>query len=140
MLANLADGQRPFAVILGCSDSRVPPELAFDAGYGNLFIIRVAGNVVPPRVVGSLQYACTHLRRQLAMVLGYERCGAVQPRSRRIFGLRRRAARAGADGRFAKSRVGGCDCSRNDLGACDSRQHVPSSSGVVLATLKEHSK
>jgi carbonic anhydrase len=78
LLAELVDGQRPFATILGCSDSRVPPELIFDANFGDLFIIRVAGNVVSPEVWGSLQYAATHLRTQLLMVLGHEGCGAVQ--------------------------------------------------------------
>jgi carbonic anhydrase len=77
-LAGLAQGQRPFATILGCSDSRVPPELLFDAGFGDLFIIRVAGNVISPEVVGSIQYAGTHLNTQLFMVLGHEGCGAVQ--------------------------------------------------------------
>jgi len=62
VLAELAKGQRPFATILGCSDSRVPPELVFDAGFGDLFIIRVAGHVVSPEVAGSLQYAGTHGR------------------------------------------------------------------------------
>ena len=78
VLADLAKGQRPFATILGCSDSRVPPELIFDAGFGDLFIIRVAGHVVSPEVAGSLQYAGTHLKTQLFMVLGHEGCGAVQ--------------------------------------------------------------
>jgi carbonic anhydrase len=77
VLADLAKGQRPFATILGCSDSRVPPELIFDAGFGDLFIIRLAGNVVLPGVEGSLQYASTHLGTQLFMVLGHEDCGAV---------------------------------------------------------------
>ncbi len=78
VLANLAKGQRPFATILGCSDSRVPPELLFDAAFGELFIIRVAGNVMSPSVAGSIQYASTHLGTQLFMVLGHEGCGAVQ--------------------------------------------------------------
>ncbi len=78
VLANLARGQRPFATILGCSDSRVPPELLFDAAFGELFIIRVAGNVMSPSVAGSIQYAGTHLGTQLFMVLGHEGCGAVQ--------------------------------------------------------------
>jgi carbonic anhydrase len=78
VLADLAKGQRPFATVLGCSDSRVPPELIFDAGFGHLFIIRVAGNVISPGVAGSLQYAATHLKTQLIMVLGHEGCGAVQ--------------------------------------------------------------
>ena len=78
ILADLIEGQHPFAVILGCSDSRVPPELIFDAKFGDLFVIRVAGNVVSPEVWGSLQYAGTYLKTQLVMVLGHEGCGAVQ--------------------------------------------------------------
>ena len=76
-LADLARGQRPFATILGCSDSRVPPELIFDANFGELFIVRVAGNVISPEVMGSLQYAGVHLRTPLFVVLGHEGCGAV---------------------------------------------------------------
>jgi carbonic anhydrase len=78
VLTDLAKGQRPFATILGCSDSRVPPELLFDTGFGDLFIIRVAGNVISPEVMGSLQYAGEHLKTHLFMVLGHEGCGAVQ--------------------------------------------------------------
>src|SRR5262245_13387394 len=77
-LADLATGQRPFATILGCSDSRVPPEWVFDAGLGELFVIRVAGNVFSPEIAGSLQYAGSHLHTPLFVVLGHERCGAVQ--------------------------------------------------------------
>ncbi|HET9361885.1 MAG TPA: carbonic anhydrase [Vicinamibacterales bacterium] len=77
ILADLAKGQQPWATILGCSDSRVPPELVFDAGFGELFIVRVAGNVVSPEVLGSLQYAAVHLRTPLFVVLGHEGCGAV---------------------------------------------------------------
>jgi carbonic anhydrase len=77
-LADLVKGQHPFATILGCSDSRVPPELIFDAKFGDLFVIRVAGNIVSPEIWGSLQYAGTHLKTQLFMVLGHEGCGAVQ--------------------------------------------------------------
>ena len=69
-LADLARGQRPFATILGCSDSRVPPEWIFDAGLGELFVIRVAGNVLSPEVAGSLQYANQHLQTPLFLVLG----------------------------------------------------------------------
>ena len=78
ILADLAKAQRPYATILGCSDSRVPPELVFDAGFGELFIVRVAGNVVSPEVMGTLQYAGVHLRTPLFVVLGHENCGAVQ--------------------------------------------------------------
>jgi carbonic anhydrase len=78
ILAALAKGQRPYATILGCSDSRVPPELVFDASFGELFIVRVAGNVVSPEIMGTLQYAGVHLRTPLFVVLGHEGCGAVQ--------------------------------------------------------------
>jgi carbonic anhydrase len=78
VLASLAKQQRPYATILGCSDSRVPPELVFDAGFGELFIVRVAGNVVLPAVAGTLQYAGVHLATPLFVVLGHERCGAVE--------------------------------------------------------------
>src|SRR5512134_408847 len=78
VLADLAKGQSPYATILGCSDSRVPPELVFDAGFGELFIVRVAGNVVSPEVLGSLQYAGVHLQTPLFVVLGHEGCGAVK--------------------------------------------------------------
>ncbi len=76
-LADLASGQQPYATILSCSDSRVPPELIFDAGFGELFIIRVAGNVMSPEVAGSLQYAKRHLQTPLFVVLGHSGCGAV---------------------------------------------------------------
>jgi carbonic anhydrase len=78
VLKELAKGQRPYATILGCSDSRVPVELLFDAGFGDLFVIRVAGNVISPEVMGSMQYAGTFLRTPLFVVLGHEGCGAVQ--------------------------------------------------------------
>jgi len=77
ILAELAKGQHPYATILSCSDSRVPPELIFDASFGELFIIRVAGNVLSPEIAGSLQYAWRHLRTPLFMVLGHTNCGAV---------------------------------------------------------------
>lgn len=77
ILADLAIGQSPYATILGCSDSRVPPELIFDAGFGELFIIRVAGNVISAEVMGTLQYAGVHLKTPLFVVLGHEGCGAV---------------------------------------------------------------
>jgi carbonic anhydrase len=76
-LADLARAQRPYATIVGCSDSRVPPELIFDAGLGELFIIRVAGNVISPEVMGSIQHAALHLETPLFVVLGHEGCGAV---------------------------------------------------------------
>jgi carbonic anhydrase len=78
VLAELAKGQRPYATIIGCSDSRVPPELVFDASFGELFVIRVAGNVIDPAVMGSIQYAALHLKTPLFVVMGHEGCGAVQ--------------------------------------------------------------
>jgi carbonic anhydrase len=78
VLADLAKGQAPYATILGCSDSRVPPELVFDAGFGELFIIRVAGNVLGPTIAGTLQYAGAHLHTPLFVVMGHEGCGAVK--------------------------------------------------------------
>jgi carbonic anhydrase len=78
ILARLAHGQAPYATILGCSDSRVPPELLFDAGLGELFVVRVAGNVYSPEVSGSLQYAGAHLNTCLFLVLGHAECGAVK--------------------------------------------------------------
>jgi carbonic anhydrase len=77
VLAELAKGQQPYATILGCSDSRVPPELVFDASFGELFVIRVAGNVLGPSILGTLQYAGAHLRTPLFIVMGHEGCGAV---------------------------------------------------------------
>lgn len=71
-------GQKPFAVILCCSDSRVPPELVFDQALGDIFIIRVAGNVVSPIVMGSIEYGVEHLHVPLLVILGHENCGAVK--------------------------------------------------------------
>lgn len=76
-LVSLAKGQRPFASLLGCADSRVPPEIIFDVGPGELFVIRVAGNVLSAEVAGSFQYAGLHLKTPLFVVMGHEHCGAV---------------------------------------------------------------
>lgn len=73
----LASGQEPFAVLLGCSDSRAPAEIVFDQGLGDLFVIRVAGNVVEPSQIGSVEYAATRLGTRLVVVLGHTGCGAV---------------------------------------------------------------
>ena len=75
--ADLVKAQRPYATILGCSDSRVPPEWVFDTGLGELFVIRVAGNTLAPEVAGSLQYAGSYLDTPLFVVLGHEGCGAI---------------------------------------------------------------
>ena len=76
-LADLAKNQRPYATVLGCSDSRVPPEWIFDTGLGELFVIRIAGNVLSPEIAGSLQYAGSYLETPLFVILGHEGCGAV---------------------------------------------------------------
>jgi carbonic anhydrase len=75
--AALVDGQEPFAIILGCSDSRVPAELVFDQGFGDLFVIRVAGNVVAPSQVGSVEFAAARFSTRLVVVMGHSQCGAV---------------------------------------------------------------
>ena len=75
--AEVAKGQHPYAIIVGCSDSRVPPEILFDEGLGDLFVIRSAGNVIDDIAIGSMEYAVEHLGVQLIMVLDHERCGAV---------------------------------------------------------------
>jgi len=73
----VALGQKPFAIVLTCSDSRLPPEIIFDKGLGEIFVVRVAGNVVAPHELGSIEYALEHLGANLIVVLGHERCGAV---------------------------------------------------------------
>jgi carbonic anhydrase len=75
--AALLDGQTPFAIVLGCSDSRVPAELVFDQGLGDLFVIRVAGNIVAPSQVGSVEFAATRFKTRLVVVLGHSQCGAI---------------------------------------------------------------
>ena len=75
--AELVDGQSPFAVIVACSDSRVPVELIFDQGLGDLFVIRVAGNIVAPSQIGSVEFAAANLGTKLVVVLGHSNCGVV---------------------------------------------------------------
>src|SRR5512134_115238 len=75
--AELATRQEPFAIVLGCSDSRVPAEIVFDQGLGDLFVIRVAGNIVAPSQVGSVEFAAEQFQTKLVVVLGHSRCGAV---------------------------------------------------------------
>lgn len=77
-LSVLVTGQKPFAIILGCSDSRVPVEIIFDQGLGDLFVIRVAGNIVAPSLVGSVEFAAEQFGTRLVVVLGHTHCGAVQ--------------------------------------------------------------
>lgn len=73
----LISGQEPFAIVLGCSDSRVPAELVFDQGFGDLFVIRVAGNIVAPSQVGSVEFAAARYGTRLVVVMGHSQCGAV---------------------------------------------------------------
>lgn len=73
----LAAGQEPFAIILGCSDSRVPAEIVFDQGLGDLFVIRVAGNIVAPSQIGSVEFAAARYGTRLVVVLGHTQCGAI---------------------------------------------------------------
>ncbi|HEX3532685.1 MAG TPA: carbonic anhydrase [Gemmatimonadaceae bacterium] len=75
--AELASGQQPFAIILGCSDSRVPAEIVFDQGLGDLFVIRVAGNIVAPSQVGSVEFSAARYGTRLVVVLGHSQCGAI---------------------------------------------------------------
>jgi len=75
--AEIAESQEPFAIVLGCSDSRVPAELVFDQGLGDLFVIRVAGNIVAPSQVGSVEFAAERFQTRLVVVLGHTQCGAV---------------------------------------------------------------
>ena len=75
---DLASGQEPFAIVLGCSDSRVPAELVFDQGLGDLFVIRVAGNIVAPSQIGSVEFAAERFGTRLVVVLGHQKCGAIQ--------------------------------------------------------------
>lgn len=75
--ADLVEGQHPFAIVLGCSDSRVPAELVFDQGFGDLFVIRVAGNIVAPSQVGSVEFAAARFGTRLVVVMGHSQCGAI---------------------------------------------------------------
>jgi carbonic anhydrase len=74
---DLAVDQKPFAIVLGCSDSRTPVEILFDQGFGDLFVVRIAGNIAAPSVVGSVEFAAAQFGTRLVVVLGHSRCGAV---------------------------------------------------------------
>jgi len=84
--AALLSGQEPFAIVLGCSDSRVPAELVFDQGFGDLFVIRVAGNIVAPSQVGSVEFAATRFGTRLVVVMGHSQCGAVMATLEEVLG------------------------------------------------------
>lgn len=84
--AALVAGQEPFAIVLGCSDSRVPAELVFDQGFGDLFVIRVAGNIVAPSQVGSVEFAAVRFATRLVVVMGHSQCGAVMATLEEVLG------------------------------------------------------
>jgi carbonic anhydrase len=84
--AALVAGQEPFAIVLGCSDSRVPAELVFDQGFGDLFVIRVAGNVVAPSQVGSVEFAAARFGTRLVVVMGHSHCGAITAAVEEVLG------------------------------------------------------
>ena len=81
---DLTDGQAPFAIILGCSDSRVPAEIVFDQGLGDLFVIRVAGNIVEPSQIGSIEFAAAKFGTRLVVVMGHTQCGAIEETMREL--------------------------------------------------------
>ncbi len=82
----LLEKQEPFAIVLGCSDSRVPAELVFDQGLGDLFVIRVAGNIVAPSQIGSVEFAASRFGTRLVVVMGHSQCGAVQATVEELLG------------------------------------------------------
>jgi carbonic anhydrase len=81
---NLAAAQKPFAIVLGCSDSRTPVEIVFDQGFGDLFVVRVAGNIVAPSMVGSIEFAVSQYGTRLVVVMGHTQCGAVSATMRAL--------------------------------------------------------
>jgi carbonic anhydrase len=96
----LVDGQEPFAIVLGCSDSRVPAEIVFDQGLGDLFVIRVAGNIVAPSQIGSVEFAAEQFHTRLVVVLGHSGCGAINAtieQLKRPVGMQSRNLRAIVD-------------------------------------------
>ena len=100
--AQLIEGQEPFAIVLGCSDSRVPAELVFDQGFGDLFVIRVAGNIVAPSQVGSVEFAASRFGTRLVVVMGHTQCGAVMATLEEVLG---RATTPSKSLRFIVKRV-----------------------------------
>jgi carbonic anhydrase len=91
--AELTAGQEPFAAILGCSDSRVPVEIVFDQGLGDLFVIRVAGNIVAPSQIGSVEFVAERFKTRLVVVLGHSRCGVIQATVEQLTGPTERRSR-----------------------------------------------
>ncbi|MCL2163119.1 MAG: carbonic anhydrase [Oscillospiraceae bacterium] len=115
-------GQFPFAVILGCSDSRLPPEIIFDVGLGQIFVVRTAGNVADAMAIGSVEYAVEHLKTRLVVVLGHQKCGAVAAAvSGGDFGPNIGAIVSEIEPAIAKVRSDGADEKSSDfVGKCES--------------------
>jgi carbonic anhydrase len=146
---SLAKSQKPYAIILTCSDSRVPPEIIFDKGLGEIFVIRVAGNVPDPIVLGSIEYAAEHLGSPLIMVLGHERCGAVKATveakgkssgSKNIDAIIKVVAPA------VKAAAKDCQACKNDTKCADTKKDefvecvVDANAKIVAAGLTKNSK
>jgi carbonic anhydrase len=146
---SLARSQKPYAIILTCSDSRVPPEIIFDKGLGELFVIRVAGNVPDPIVLGSIEYAAEHLGSPLVMVLGHERCGAVTATVNakgKSTGSKNIDAIVKAVGPSVKAAVRDCQACKDDKKCADTRKDefveclVDANAKNVAASLTKNSK
>jgi carbonic anhydrase len=129
--AELSAGQQPFAIILGCSDSRVPVEFVFDQGIGDLFVIRVAGNVVAPSQIGSVEFAAARFGTRLVVVLGHTRCGAIQATVEALAGT------GGAASRSLRSIVNFVRPSVEDLMGTDlARDHEALTSAAGRANVR----
>jgi carbonic anhydrase len=119
----LGAGQRPTAIVLGCSDSRVPPEIVFDQGLGDLFVVRVAGNVAEPHSLGSIEYAAEHLGSPVIVVLGHHKCGAVK---------------ATAEGAGAEGNLG--QLVQEIQPAVATAKAAPDKDGVVHTAIHQHTR
>jgi len=146
---SLAKSQHPYAIILTCSDSRVPPEILFDKGLGEIFVIRVAGNVPDPIVLGSIEYAAEHLGSPLVMVLGHERCGAVKATvdsKGKSSGSRNIDAIVKAVAPSVKTAAKDCQACRDDKKCADTKKDefvecvVDANAKNVAASLTKNSK
>ncbi len=118
-------GQDPFAIVLGCSDSRVPPEIIFDSGIGELFVVRVAGEVAGDQVLGSIEYAAEHLHTPLLLVLGHTNCGAITAA----------VAGAGEEGHIGSVLCELCEAVEASKNTCSEEDGEDE---IVLAAVKEN--
>jgi carbonic anhydrase len=130
---SLVSGQNPFAVILSCADSRVPTELVFDQGFGDLFVIRNAGNIVMADVMGSIEYATIHLQTRVVVVMGHEGCGAVTA----ALESREKRAREPQELQLVLSRI---DPAIADIDASDKNVLVKAVEANVAWTVKNASR